>query len=101
MLQTRKCWTALRLNRLCQISLKSDNKYESTDTNLFTPLLFLTPLIFTKLKSLKICGHVCVYFEQTDGSVEKTGEVLFIALNKAWLPQSQFSRNSSWLHGIK
>ena len=24
MLQARKCWTALRLNRVCQISLKSD-----------------------------------------------------------------------------
>jgi hypothetical protein len=104
MLQTRICWTALRLNRLCQISLKPGNKYGSADTNLFTPLskvLFLTALIFPKLRSLKICGHVCRIFWTKDGNVENIGEVLFTALNKAWLPQSQFSWNSSWLHGIK
>jgi hypothetical protein len=40
-------------------------KYESTDTNLSTPLnkvLFFTALIFTKLQSLKICEHVCRIF---------------------------------------
>jgi hypothetical protein len=41
------------------------------------------------------------YFERKDGNVDDTGEVLFTALNKAWLMQSQFFLNSSWLHGIK
>jgi hypothetical protein len=40
------------------------------------------------------------YLEQMERNIENIGKILFTALHKAWLPQSQFSRNSAWLHGI-
>ena len=69
-------------------------------TNIKFKVLFLTAQIFTILRSLKICVMCPEDFEQMNGIVENTGKVLFTALNKAWLPQSQFTRNSSWTHGI-
>lgn len=75
MLQTRKCWTALRLIRLRQISLKSDNKCESTNTNLFTPqskVLFLLRWFSQNSGHSKFVGMCAEYFEQTDGNVENS-----------------------------
>jgi len=75
MLQTRKCWTALRLIRLCQISLKSHNIYESTDTNLFAPqskVLFLLRWFSQNSSHSRFEGVCAEYFEQADGNVENS-----------------------------